>query len=309
MVRHLPGLNALRTFESAARHLGFTKAASELGVTPAAVSNQVRVLEEQLGVRLFYRTSRAVRLTRAGEALLAGVTGALDLIGQTIERISAPDGQRILTVTATPSFAAKWLVPRLDRFRQQQPDADVRIDVSERLVDFSREDADIGIRFGNGIYPGLRVDCLFDELVFPVCSPKLLKRAHPLRHPSDLRHHTLIHVGWQAQRDSWPDWRLWLLAAGVDGIDPTRGIHFSQTALAIQAAIDGQGIALGNTSLVGDDLAARRLVRPFELSLKGPSSFAYYLVSPKATADQPLVKAFREWVLREISEAGKRRRH
>ncbi len=299
MSRHLPGLGALRTFEAAARHQGFTKAAAELGVTPAAVSSQIRALEDQLGVRLFFRTSRTVRPTEAGTVLLAAVGEALDIVARAVEEIRG-SGRKRIVVTATASFAAKWLVPRLDRFRALHPDAEVRIDVSDGLADVARGEADVGIRFGNGVYPGLRADQLFEELVFPVCAPRLLDGAYPLRRPDDLRHHSLLHVAWRAQGESWPDWRMWLLAAGVEGVDATRGLHFNNTAIAVQAALAGQGVALGNTSLVADDLAAGRLVRPFELALKGPARFAYYLVTPRATAERPLVRAFRDWVLAEI---------
>jgi len=306
MLRRLPGLVALRAFESAARHLSFTRAAEELGVTPAAVSHQIRTLEEQLGMRLFWRTSRAMRLTRAGAELQRAVGDALSALSAAVERLRSRDGGQTLTVTATPAFAAKWLVPRLDRFRQHHPDIDVRIDVSERLIDFAREEAEIGVRFGNGIYPGLRAERLFEETVFPVCSPRLVSGSRPLKHPRDLRHHTLIHSEWQAQGATWPNWRMWLLAAGVEGIDPTRGLHFSQIALAIQATIDGQGVVLGNTSLVADDLDAGRLVRPFELALKGEANFAYYVVSPRSVADRPLVSAFRDWLFEEAGETHRR---
>jgi LysR family transcriptional regulator, glycine cleavage system transcriptional activator len=302
MAGNLPALGALKTFEAAARHLGFTKAASELGVTPAAVSHQMRELEDQLGVKLFWRSSRVVRLTPAGEILRTAVAGALEGIERAVTRLRTVDGRPRLMVTVSPSFAAKWLVPRLDRFLQLCPGADVRIDVSQRLIDFAREDVDVGIRFGKGDYPGLRADRLFEETVLPVCSPKLLKGVHPLRHPRDLRHHTLIHIEWDAQWQTWPNWKMWLLAAGVDNVDAERGLHFSQTALALQAAVDGQGVALGDASLVSDDLAARRLVRPFELTLKGPSDFAYHVIAPEAAAERLLVKAFREWILAEAAQ-------
>jgi LysR family glycine cleavage system transcriptional activator len=262
----------------------------------------MRELEDQLGVKLFWRSSRVVRLTPAGEILRTAVAGALEGIERAVTRLRTVDGRPRLMVTVSPSFAAKWLVPRLDRFLQICPGADVRIDVSQRLIDFAREDVDVGIRFGKGDYPGLRADRLFEETVFPVCSPKLLKGAHPLRHPRDLRHHTLIHIEWDAQWQTWPNWKMWLLAAGVDNVDAERGLHFSQTALALQAAVDGQGVALGDASLVSDDLAARRLVRPFELTLKGPSDFAYHVIAPEAAAERPLVKAFREWILAEAAQ-------
>src|SRR5918998_5059527 len=281
MTRRFPGLGPLRTLEAAARHLSFTKAADELGVTPGAVSVQVRAIEDALGARLFWRTSRTVRLTGAGETVLRAAREALDVVARAVEQVGPAGGRRVLTVSVGMSFAAKWLVPRLERFRRLHPGVDVRLDVTERLADFAREEVDVAIRFGAGVYPGMRADRLFEEELFPVCSPRLLEGARPLREPADLRHYTLIHLDWQAQGETWPDWRTWLLAAGVEDVDPTQGIHFRQTTLVIQAAIDGQGIALGD-SLAADDLAAGRLVRPFSLALKGPPQFAYHIVSPRA---------------------------
>jgi LysR family transcriptional regulator, glycine cleavage system transcriptional activator len=301
MTRQIPGLGALKSFEAAARNLNFTRAADELGVTPAAVSYRVRALEDQLGIKLFQRTSRVVQLTDAGRLLLSGVGEALDGIGRTVARLRGSDGRPRLIVTTSPSFAAKWLVPRLHRFLERHPDADVRIDVSDRLVDLSQGEVDLGIRFGKGDYPGLKVARLFDETVFPVCSPKLLGGRLPLKHPRDLRHHTLIHVDWQGQWATWPDWRMWMLAAGLKDIDAMRGLHFTQTSLALQAAIDGQGVALSESTLVADDLASHRLARPFEVSIKGPAEFGYYAITAETGAERPLVKAFRDWV---IAEAG-----
>lgn len=306
LIRRFPGLAPLRTFEAAARHLNFTKAAEELGVTPGAVSVQIRTIEDQLGARLFWRTSRTVRLTGPGEIMLHAAREALDGLARAVERIGPAAGRRVLTISVGMSFAAKWLVPRLDRFRQRHPSVDVRLDVTERLADFAREEVDVAIRFGTGAYPGLRTDRLFEEEMFPVCSPSLLQGEQPLRQPADLRHHTLIHEDWRAEGDDWagwPDWSMWLLAAAVEGVDPSRGIRFKETSLVIQAAIEGQGVALGNTSLVGHDLAAGRLVRPFDLSLKASPRFAYYLVSRRATIGRPLVEAFRDWVLQEVAAA------
>jgi LysR family glycine cleavage system transcriptional activator len=298
----IPGLGGLRGFEAAARHSSFTKAAAELGVTPAAVSHLVRELEDQLGVKLFARSSRVVCLTSAGEILHRAAAEAIQTVGRAVARLRDVAGRQRLMVTTSPSFAAKWLVPRLDRFLLQHPETDVRIEVSQRLIDFAHEDVDIGIRFGNGRYPGLRADRLFEDTMFPVCSPKLLKGARPLRDPRDLRHQTLIHVEWNAQGETWPNWEMWLRAAGVHKeAGGARGIHFTQTDLAIQAAIDGQGVALGDSTLAADDLASGRLVRPFDLSVKGPPQFAYHLVCPEATAELPLVRAFREWILAETA--------
>ncbi len=294
-------LAALRGFEAAARHLSFTKAAAELNVTPAAVSHAIRELELDLKVRLFERSSRVVRLTPAGETLSRAVAEGLGTIGRAVQRLRAVDGRPKLMVTTSPSLAAKWLVPRLDGFLEQHPEVDVRIDVSQRLVDFAEDGVDIAIRFGTGDYPGLKVERLFEESVFPVCSPHLLRSRHPLKEPRDLKHHTLIHIEWDAQWATWPNWAMWLRAAGAPEIDATRGLHLSQTALALQAALDGHGIALGDSTLVADDLRAGRLVRPFSMALKGPAQFAYHLVHAPHRADEPLIKAFRSWILDEVA--------
>ncbi len=204
-----------------------------------------------------------------------------------------------MKISASPSIGAKWLVPRLDRFLATVEGADVRIDVSSNVLDFDRDDLDVAIRFGEGKYPGLRSDLLFQDHVFPVCSPRLITKGKPLNTPRDLLHHQLIHLDWEAQGLPWPNWRMWMQAAGIRDFDDTRGLHFGQTSLAVQAAIDGQGIALGDSNLVADDLAAGRLVKPFELSVRAPPQFAYYIISPLETADAPMVKAFREWSLQE----------
>ena len=198
-------------------------------------------------------------------------------------------------------------MPRLDRFRAAHPDIDVRIDATDRLVDLMRGEADVAIRYGLGRYPGVRVEELFAEEVFPVCSPGLCVGPPPLREPADLRHHTLLHVQWDTQDATWPDWRMWLLAADVDSVDVTRGPRFSMESMAAQAAAEGHGVALVSSVIVADDLAADRLCKPFTLSL--PISFAYYVVSTEAAAEQPKVAAFRAWILAEakrkaVSRAG-----
>src|SRR5215813_6767913 len=291
MALPLPALGALRTFEAAARHLSFTRAADELAVTPAAVSHLVRELEDRLRVPLFWRTSRVVQLTPAGEILRAAVAEALAGIGRAVARLREADGKPRLSVTAAPSFAIKWLVPRLNRFLERAPEADVRVEVSHHLTDFAREDMDIGVRFGTGSYPELRVDRLFAETVTPVCSPKLMRGKRPLRHPRDLRHHTLIHVDWQALGETWPTWQMWMDSAGISGVNATRGIHFRDGVLAIQAAVDAQGVALGDWGLAAADIAAGRLVRPFELTLKAPPHFAYWIITPQRNVEKPLVNA------------------
>lgn len=301
MKPRLPRLSAFSTFEAAARHQSFTRAAEELAVTPAAVSYMIRELETQLGVKLFHRTKRVVRLTDAGQILTSTVANAFEDIRRAVERVRNLDGQPRLKVTTSPGIAMKWLVPRLNGFLEKFPDVDVRVDMSHRAVDFVREDMDIAIRFGTGQYPGLQVDRLLSDTVFPICSPKLLRGSRPLRHPRDLRHFPLIHVDWQALGETWPTWEMWMAAAGVTGVDTRRGLHFDQGVMAIQAAIDGQGVALGDSSLTATDLAQGRLVRPFDLALSAPAQFAYWIVVPPHTAERPLVIAFRDWLRSEAA--------
>jgi LysR family glycine cleavage system transcriptional activator len=301
MARNLPPLNSLRAFEAAARHLSFTKAAEELHVTPAAISHQIKALEELLGVPLFRRLTRALRLTQAGQAALPPLRDGFDKLADAVDLLRAHEESGAITVSLDPSFAAKWLVPRLDRFRAVHPDLDVRLDATEKLVDFQRDNVDLAIRYGGGNYPGLEAERLLSEEIFPVCSPKLLKGPEPLAQPGDLRRHTLIHLEWDSEDVTAPNWRMWLLAAGIHDIDFTRGPVFSMTSLALQAAIEGQGVALASSFLVADDLAAGRLVAPFDLSVCDPLDFAYHIVVPKRTADLPKVVAFKTWLLDEIA--------
>jgi LysR family transcriptional regulator, glycine cleavage system transcriptional activator len=291
MSRRLPPLNALRAFEAAARHLSFTRAADELHVTQTAISHQIKALEERLAVRLFRRLPRGLLLTEEAQRYLPPVRDAFDQIAAATEQLGAGGSSGRLTVSVLPSFAAKWLVPRLGRFRATHPDLDLRISASSQLVDFARDDVDIAIRMGRGRYPGLRVDRLFGESMLPVCAPKLLTGARPLRRPGDLREHVLLHD------DDHTGWQLWLELAGVEGVDPTRGPIFTDSAMVVQAAAEGQGVALARRVLAAGDLAAGRLVQPFEVSL--PHDLAYYLVSPEATAERPRIRAFRAWLLAE----------
>ncbi len=294
MARRLPPLNALRAFEAAARHLSFTKAADELNVTQAAISHQVKALEERLGVVLFRRLNRALLLTDAGQGFLPPLREAFDQMAAATERLRVDDSRGVLTLTTLPSIAARWLVPRLGRFREAHPDIDLRIDASQHLTDFVRENVDIALRYGGGEWDGMRADRLMTEDFFPVCSPRLLDSDPPLREPADILHHTLLH-------DNSPtDWTMWFLAAGIEGGDPTRGPAFTDSSLVLQAAAEGQGVALGRGVLAAADLEAGRLVRPFDLSLE--AKYAYYLVCPQATAESPKIASFRAWLLAETKE-------
>lgn len=299
MSRRLPPLNALRAFEAAARHLSFAKAAEELHVTPAAISHQIKGLEDFLGVPLFNRAKRAIWLTEAGSAALPDLRSGFDYLAAGVARIRDLESGGIITVSAAPSFAAKWLVPRIERFRQAYPDIDARIDASMELVDFDRDQVDIGIRYGRGQYQDLSVTPLLKEEMLLVCSPVLLDGGPPLERPDDLRHYTLIHDDTPALEQPVPDWRMWLLAAGATEVDWTRGPRFSPTSMAIQAALDGQGVALVGRVLAEADLAAGRLVRPLGIAV--PSDFAYYIACPAANAERPKVRAFRDWLLEEAA--------
>ncbi len=293
--RRLPPLKSLRTFEAAARHLSFTRAAEELHVTQAAVSHQIKGLEEHLGVKLFRRLNRTLLLTEPAQHYLPSVRRAFDLLLEATDRLLASRERATLTVSVLPSFAARWLVPRLGRLLREHDDIDIRVAPSDALVDFERDGVDVGIRYGLGRYPGLRADRLLTENIFPVCSPSLLHGPQPLREPTDLRRHVLLHTD-----DA--DWRTWLLAAGVEDVDPTRGPFFADSSMLLQAAAAGHGVALARGVLAQDELAAGRLVRPFTLSL--PTEYAYYVVSPAARADEPAIVTFREWLLEEAREAG-----
>ena len=297
---HLPPLSALRAFEAAARLMSFSNAAEELNVTPAAISHQIHALEQDLGVSLFRRLNRSIELTASGRVLLPGLSDAFAGIQASVRRLRAHNDTGTLTVTVSPSFAAKWLVLRLHRFQERFPEIDVRISASDEIVDLTKGDFDMAIRYGTGRYPGLDVELLLKNEVFPACSPQLLTSGPPLRTPDDLRHHALIH-DLAVERDPLvPTWPMWLRAAGVKGVSGTSGLSFSGSHLALDAAIAGHGVVLAYSTIAAADLAAGRLVRLFSLAL--PDLFAYYIVTARGALERPKVKAFRNW-LREEADA------
>jgi LysR family glycine cleavage system transcriptional activator len=291
--RELPPLNALRAFEAAARHLSFTTSARELHVTQAAVSHQVKALEEFLGCRLFERRTRALALTDEGRALLPVASGAFASILAATERIQSGELRRHLTVSVVPSFAARWLVPRLRRFRRAHPSVELHLQPSTALADLQRAEADVAIRWGRGRYAGLSVQRLMGDELFPVCSPDLMRGSKRLRHPSDLGGQILLHD------DSDEDWAEWLAAAGVAAAKGSRGMFFTDASLMLQAAADGLGVALGRRVLVAGDLRAGRLVRPFPVSI--PAKLSYFLVCQTARLHEKKIEAFRSWVLEETA--------
>ncbi|WP_136618060.1 MULTISPECIES: transcriptional regulator GcvA [Mesorhizobium] len=301
MARLLPGTRALRTLEAAARHLNFTRAADELGLTPAAVSHQIKEIEDQLGLVLFTRTSRTIRLTEAGTVLFEASTDALDLLGRAVSRAQKlTRGTALLKVTLDAQFATKWLMRRVDDFRKHQPGIDLRFDITYEVRDFDLDDVDIGIRFGAGKYPGLCTHRLFDNVIIPVCSPALLRGALPLKEPRDLFHHTLAHIEWSRLGIIWPNWRMWMAAAGVDDFDDSRTIVFVNSSDAVQAALDGNAVALADFFMVAHDLSEGRLVQPFELGIKVTPDFAYHVVYPVESANDARIIAFRDWILNEV---------
>ena len=294
MRRRLPSLNALKAFEAAARHESFTKAAQELFVTQGAVSQQVKALEDDLGLRLFRRERQRLIITEAGRSYLEVVRDAFDRLGAGTERLLQRQKSGALTITTSPDFAAKWLVHRLGRFSEAHPEIDLRVSASIQHVDFAREDFDLAIRHGEGQWPGLDVTRLCTEELFPVCSPKLLSGRAALRSPRDVKHHRLLYT------NSTDGWTKWLAKAGIVGTDLKAGTLFNQSSMAIDAAVDGQGIALARSALAARDLISGRLVRPFREALEAP--YAYWIVCPKSAADLPKISLFRNWLLQEAKE-------
>ncbi|MGN6304297.1 MAG: transcriptional regulator GcvA [Mesorhizobium sp.] len=299
----IPGTRALRTLEAAGRHLNFTRAADELGLTPAAVSYQIKEIEDQLGLVLFTRTSRSIRPTKAGELVLEASAEALDVLGRAVARARRMErGASQLRVSADAQFAAKWLMRRVDSFREAHPDIELRFDVSSDLRDFEQDDVDVAVRFGAGKYAGLAAHRLFDDVLGPVCSPTLLRSGPPISEPRDLLNYTLAHIEWSRQGITWPNWPMWMAAAGVDDFDDSRTVVFGTSSELLQAALEGSAIVLAESAMVAGDLAEGRLVRPLELSLRLAPEFAYFLVYPQGAADDPRIVAFREWILAEAAK-------
>jgi LysR family glycine cleavage system transcriptional activator len=291
--RRLPPLNALRAFEAAARHLNFSRAADELSVTPGAVSQQIQNLEDYVGAALFKRTPKGLLLTDAAQTALPALREAFDRLAEAASLLTAAVDGRRLTITAPPSFAAKWLVPRLGAFERAYPHVDVWLSAGMELVDLAAGEVDLAIRYGAGRYPGLEVKRIVSEMVIPVVSPGLLAE-QPLASAEDLANHTLLHDGSPEIDDSCPDWSMWLAARGLRGIDGQRGPRFNQSSLVIEAAVNGRGVALAKRTLAQADLEAGRLVAP--LPIATAVDFAYYLVHPKAKGRLPQVKAFIGWI-------------
>ncbi|WP_431052546.1 transcriptional regulator GcvA [Roseateles sp. L2-2] len=296
-------LNALRAFEASARHQSFSAAAAELNVTPAAVGQLVRTLEDWLGSPLFVRgTSGRARLvaTEAAQLALPDLRAGFDRLSVGLERLKEGSASGVLTVTVSPAFAAKWLLPRIERFHAAWPDTDLRLETSLKPVDFVSQWIDIGVRYGTGRWPGLVADKLMDEEVFPVCSPGLMRAGRRLKAPGDLANETLIHDLSMDSHADFPSWDEWLKKAGVSGVSTKRGTRINSSAAVLQAAIDGQGIALARSVMARDDLAAGRLVRLFP-KIEFVSALAYFAVYRAERANLPRLVAFRDWLISEAA--------
>ena len=299
-MRSIAHLNALRAFEASARHQSFSLAAQELNVTPAAVGQLVRTLEDWLGSPLFVRsTSGRARLvtTEVAEQALPDIRAGLERLAVGLERLRSGSAGGVLTVTVSPAFAAKWLLPRIERFQAAWPETDLRLDTSLKPVDFVAQRIDVGVRYGRGQWPGLAAEKLMDEEVYPVCAPALLATA-TLQAPGDLRGQVLIHDQSVDTSTGFASWQAWLRHAGVQGVPTDRDLRINNSAAVLQAAIDGQGVALARSVMAHDDLAAGRLVRLFP-QVRLESALAYYVVYRPECIAQPKVAAFRDWLLRE----------
>jgi LysR family glycine cleavage system transcriptional activator len=304
----LPPLNSLKAFEATARHLSVKKAALELNVTSAAVSHQIKTLESYLGIQLFHRYNRALELTDAAKAALPKLKEGFDCLVQAVSRLRTHQSGGALTVSAAPSFASRWLMPRLHRFIAAHPEIDVRISarmrrptidgrgaVAERAtVEAWLEDSDVAILYGHANLPGLRMEKLVSLTIAPICSPRLLTGDHPLREPADLKHHLLLHDDTGDLYDNEGFWSLWLKSVGVTDVDPGKGPHFSHAVLAFDAANDGLGVLVSMPVLAVEDIAAGRLVMPFAQQV--PLTGGYYMAVNEHTATRPAVAAFCAWL-------------
>lgn len=310
MVYRLPPLTSLRAFESAARHLSFKAAADELFVTPGAVSQQIKVLEEYLGIPLFIRLVRTVKLTPEGAAMLPKLREGFECLAAAVEATRPAQHGGILAVKAPPSFASRWLIPRLSRFTERYPDIALRMSGSLQNIDDGPNAAaslpvdpradisEITIRYGNGRYSGQRVTQIFSPVLVPACSPSLLKGEHPLLVPDDLRWHVLIHDDTVPEQSERPTWVDWLRQAGVEGVEATKGPRFGNN-LALEAAIDGLGVVLALKPLIAEAVSTGRLVIPFDITVPSPN--AYYLAVPEAVGERPAVRAFCDWLMDEAA--------
>jgi LysR family glycine cleavage system transcriptional activator len=299
----LPSLDLLKGFDAAARHLSFTRAAQDLFVTQSALSRQIQTLEEQLGTPLFERRHRELRLTNAGQILHATAKTILDELTQAIGKIRREQTSLPLTVSTNQPFAALWLIPRLARFRARQPNVDVFISADNRVVDLDRERIDLAVRYCSEAMAPPGSPRLFGERLLPVCSPALAAdRSRPIRRPEDLARHVLLHIDDDGGRLAWLNWSAWLAAVGVRELNPAGSLRFNHFDQVMQAALDGQGVALGRVPLIDSLLKQGRLVAP--LRGKYTTLRAYFVVRGAQAAVRPEAQAFVDWLIEEAKADG-----
>ncbi|WP_077960654.1 transcriptional regulator GcvA [Ensifer adhaerens] len=304
MSRTLPGTRALRTFEAAGRHLNFTRAADEVGLTPAAVSYQIKEIEDQLGLVLFARSSRSIQLTPAGAVVFEATVQALEALQGAVGRARRmARGARELRVSLTPRFATNWLLPRLSQFRAAHPAIELTFDINDEVRDLDTDDVDLAIRFGSGRYPQLSAERLFEAVIAPVCSPKLISAGGEPKSPHALFHHTLCHVECYTEGMLWPNWRMWMAAAGIDDFDDSRCVAFTDTSHVVEAVINGGAVGLVDLAMIKNELAEGRLVRLFDIGVSLGGDYAYHLVYPESASQDPRILAFRDWMLAEVGRA------
>jgi LysR family glycine cleavage system transcriptional activator len=296
MRRPLPPLNALRAFEATARHLSFSKAAQELNVTPAALSHQIRGLEDLLGLKLFHRRARSIELTEPARLIFPGVRTGFEAIRTAVDQLGRGRDDRVLVVSSTPGFTAKWLVPRLYRFLGLHPEIETRISATSAYANLASDGVDVGIRLSSGVHPDLHVEKLSDEWLLPLCSPRLLDGERPLRSPRDLAHFPLIQVDLPGLVPTWADW---MRLAGIEGVDTAHGLRLNVADHALDAASEGMGVVLAYKMVAARDIALKRLVAPFGPEIPVPGR-AYYLVCRRGEEKRAPVKAFRDWVFAEM---------
>jgi len=292
----LPPLNALRAFEAAGRHLSFTHAADELAVTPTAISHQIRLLEDALGVKLFRRLPRRLLLTDQGQMLLADAKEAFQRLAQAVERVAAKGVSGPLTISSSTTFAWSWLVPRLYKFQALHPEIDVRLEASQRAVDFHREGVDAAIRYGFGNWPGLHAVLLFEEVLTPLVSREALGAGPPIKEPKDLLRYPLLNDS----PFNVEYWRKWFAAAGVTELEHRQGGAFDSSQMAVQAALSGAGIALVMPQFFREEIRSGRLIQPFPLTIRAGRS--HFFACPEQNAAQAKVAAFRDWLLEELED-------
>jgi LysR family glycine cleavage system transcriptional activator len=298
MPDRLPSLDLLKGFDAAARHTSFTRAAEELFLTQSALSRQIQTLEEQVGVALFERRHRELRLTDAGQILHATARTVLDDVTHAMAKIRREQSSQPLTVSTNQPFASLWLIPRLARFRERCPDVDVFISADNRIIDLDRERIDLAVRYCTAAAAPTGAPRLFGERLVPVCSPALTRdRDRPLRRPQDLAHHVLIHIDDERGRFPWLNWSVWFAAMGMEQVVPAGSVRFNHFDQAIQAAVDGQGVALGRVPLIDALLQRRSLVAPFPD--KYATTRAYFVVRGSQAAMRPEAESFVEWLCEE----------